>query len=100
MLEAAPEVALPQERLPAAPPVPASRRPLEPHGVAVTQAEGGEEAGEGVANQGGVDVAQVARAEEDGHSKKAGRDQAPANGFALFAHHTSSHSRSRPASSH
>src|SRR6516225_7071990 len=99
MLEAAPEVALPQEGLPAAPPVAAGRRPLEPHGVSVTQTEGGEEAGEGVANQGGVDVAQVARADEDGHSKKAGREQSPENGFALFAHHASSPSRSRPATS-
>src|SRR5262249_2557161 len=59
------EVAGPEECLPAAPPVEAGGRPLEPHGVAVGDGEGGEQTGEGVADQGGVDVAEVARAGED-----------------------------------
>ena len=38
------------------------------------------------------------RYRREGHPEQAGREQSPENGFALFAHHTSSYSccRSRP----
>jgi hypothetical protein len=39
------------------------------------------------------------RYRREGHPEQAGREQSPENGFALFAHHTSGHSRSRPATS-
>ncbi len=55
----------PEERLPAAPPVHGGGRPLQPHGVAIGQAERGEQHGERVAHEGGVEVGEVARTDEN-----------------------------------
>ena len=55
----------PEERLPAAPPVHGRGRPLQPHGVAVSQAERGEQHGERVANEGGVEVCEFAGTDEN-----------------------------------
>src|SRR5205807_2266425 len=52
-----------EEYLPAAVPIAARRRALQPHRVAVRDGKRGEEDGEGVADQRGVEVLQVARAD-------------------------------------
>ena len=63
-----------EERLPAAPPVHARRRPLQPHRVAIGDAERREERREGVADERRVEVLQVARADDDGRRQR-GRDE-------------------------
>src|SRR5690606_29126657 len=58
-------------------PVDIRRRPLQPHRVAVGQTEGGEEGGEGVADEGGVEVGEVTRAEHHGGRQHGGRHDTP-----------------------
>ena len=63
----------------------ARRRPLQPHGVAVGDAEGGEERGERVADERGVEVLQVARADDDGgRERRACHERGPRAGAHAF----------------
>ena len=64
--------------LPAAPPVHPRRRPLQPHRVAIGDAEGREQRRERVADQRRVEVRQVARADHDQAAERGGEQEAPA----------------------
>src|SRR5262245_8135088 len=69
-----------QERLPPAPPVEPGGRALQPHRVSIAEAERGEQTREGVADEGGIDVPQVAGPREDADPQQPRRDQAPNDG--------------------
>jgi hypothetical protein len=74
----APEVGQREERLPAAAQVAAGRGAGDPDRVAVDDPEGQEHRGRGVADQGGVEVAQPPAAQVDGQCDQGGGD--PASG--------------------
>ena len=63
--------------LPAAPPVHPRRRALEPHRVAVRDAERREERREGVADERRVEMIEAPRAEDDERRQRTGEEQAP-----------------------
>ena len=69
-----------EERLPAAPPVHSRRRPIDPHRVAIGDAEHGEERGEGVADERRVEVREVARADDDGGGEQQRPERRPRAG--------------------
>jgi hypothetical protein len=72
---------------PPASPVKTRGRPLEPHGVAIGDAEDGEQAGEGVSDECRVHVPQVSGAGENEHRQNGGPDQPNYGRLALFASH-------------
>src|SRR6266498_1012398 len=61
----APDFLAPEEQLPATAPVDTRRRTLQPYGIAVGNGESRKHRPKGIDQQGGVIVAQVARAEQD-----------------------------------
>ena len=66
-----------EERLPAAAPVHAGRRTLQPHRVPVADAEGREERRERVADQRRIEVLQGARADDDRRCQRGGDERGP-----------------------
>src|SRR5262245_52642590 len=65
----------PDEHLPAAPPEHGRRRALQPHRIAVREAEGGEQDRGGVGGEGGVEVCEAAGADPDEHGEAHRHDQ-------------------------
>ena len=78
-----------EEHLPAPPPVHPRRRALQPHRVAISDAEDREERGEGVADQGGVEVGEVARAQDDEPGQHGGDQDRPDGRLDLLRAHDS-----------
>ena len=68
------------EELPTAIPVDAGGRLLQPDIVMVDDAPGGEDHGEGVDDQGGIEVLQIARADRDGGDEEGGPECGPCAG--------------------
>src|SRR5262245_61373099 len=87
LLDVFPEVAAAEEDLPAALPVQGRRRPLQPHGVAIGQAEGCEQGGEGVADQCRVKFPQVTRPQDDQEGESSADQQPPQESLDLLARH-------------
>ncbi len=87
MAETGAPVACAQKGLPSLPPVDSSRRALEPHSVAVGEAKGSKEDGEGIGHQGCVKVRQVARPDDDEQGKDQGDEQTPGCGLEHFTTH-------------
>src|SRR4029453_18525960 len=74
-----------QKYLPAAPPVHARWRPLQPHRVAIGDSEGREERGERVANESRVEMLETARSDADERCQHGSEQHAPCCGAERFA---------------
>ncbi|PYJ15501.1 MAG: hypothetical protein DME96_13215 [Verrucomicrobia bacterium] len=61
-------MAAPEENLPAAPPIERGGRTLQPHRIAVGDAEHGKERGEGVSHQGRIEAREIARSDDNQQS--------------------------------
>src|SRR5262245_27371484 len=57
-----------EKGLPAAPPVHARRRALQPHEITIAESESCEQRSKRIADERGIDLAEVTRADEDGRS--------------------------------
>src|SRR5690606_10284185 len=68
--EVAAEIRGIQKQLPAAAPVHARRRSLQPHVISIRNAEGSEECGERVSDKRCIEVVKIARADYDQSCKK------------------------------
>ena len=76
-----------QEGLPAAPPVQAGGRPLQPNRIAIGDAADGEEGGKGISDERGIKVREVARTNHDQDSRQTGNERRPAQRFHGFPFH-------------
>jgi hypothetical protein len=65
---------------------------MQPHRIAVGDGERGEEDGKGIADQSGVEMLQVSRADNDQDGQHGGEKNAPGDGHdSLAAHSAESH---------
>src|SRR5690606_13057950 len=81
-----------EEDLPAAAPVDERRRAMEPHRVAIRDAECGEQRRERIADQRGVEVRQIARADDDGNAEQQRDCKPPHRRADDFLRHSTSRS--------